>query len=357
MYQQAQLWAESWAGERAILGAWLDLNEHGDPVVELIVSPIRESRGKKVISVTKALAELKNRMDEKNERTALQMSWAQWARDNLDDSIECAEVKQPSVQSQIISILFSEKYKDGDSRVPFSRDDLFSICKKHDIEPLKNMGDGALYAYRYRQILPKYILDTQPDGKEWVILGCGVSKYEFRLVSKSNITPNENLLSIKIPESTPEIIKKYAFEDEQALLAKVRYNRLVDIFFGITTYSLQNHLRTQVKNVGQIEIDEIYVGVDKEGRHFIIPAQAKVDNDKIGYAQLQQDLMYCKERYPKLICRALAAKFMNGERIALFELTIDDDTVKIVQEKHYDLVQHGDISEKDLKSYNDRVAT
>ena len=45
--------------------------------------------------------------------------------------------------------------------------------------------------------------------------------------------------------------------DGPALLAKVRYNRLVDIFIGITCYSLQNHLRTTVRSIGQVEIDEI----------------------------------------------------------------------------------------------------
>tara|TARA_B100002003_G_scaffold90839_2_gene84833 strand:+ start:3468 stop:3965 length:498 start_codon:yes stop_codon:yes gene_type:complete len=162
-------------------------------------------------------------------------------------------------------------------------------------------------------------------------------------------------VSTKVPEATPEIIKRYAFTDEQALLAKIRYNRLIDIFFGIAAYSLQNHLRTTVDAIGQIEIDEIYVGIDRHGRHFVIPAQAKVGNDKIGYAQLYQDLAYCAEKYPRLMCRALAAKFMPGGTIALFELTIDGESVKIVQERHYDLVPEGDISEAELDSYNARA--
>ena len=168
--------------------------------------------------------------------------------------------------------------------------------------------------------------------------------------------PNPDLLATKIPEATPEIIKRYAFSDEQALLARVRYNRLVDTFFGITSYSLQNHLRTTVESIGQIEIDEIYVGVDLHGRHFIIPAQAKVGNDKIGYAQLFQDLAYCREKYPHLVCRALAAKFMSGGTIALFELTISGDAVKIIQEKHYDLVPEHSISEDELADYNSRAS-
>jgi hypothetical protein len=264
--------------------------------------------------------------------------------------------KEPSRQSQIVQAVFFDRYKKGDTSIQFSRPDLFDACEKHGIKPLANMGDGALYSYRYRQKLPKDILDTQPAGKEWVILGRGISQYEFRLVSKSNIIPNTSLISTKIPEATPEIIKRYAFTDEQALLARVRYNRLVDTFFGITTYSLQNHLRTTVETIGQIEIDEIYVGVDKDGRHFVIPAQAKVGNDKIGYAQLFQDLGYCREKYPNLVCRALAAKFMTGGTIALFELTIDGDSVNIVHEKHYDLVPEGAITDEELRTYNTRTS-
>ncbi len=61
-----------------------------------------------------------------------------------------------------------------------------------------------------------------------------------------------------------------SFTDEQALLATVRYNRLTDIFTGVTCYSLQNHLRTTVRGVGQVETDELYVGVDRLGKHYAI---------------------------------------------------------------------------------------
>ena len=67
----------------------------------------------------------------------------------------------------------------------------------------------------------------------------------------------------------------YAFNDEQALLARVRYNRLIDVFLGIACYSLQNHFRTTVSGIGQVETDEVYVGVDKSGAHYVVPVQAK----------------------------------------------------------------------------------
>src|SRR5690606_28685249 len=123
-----------------------------------------------------------------------------------------------------------------------------------------------------------------------------------------------------------------------ALLAKVRYNRLVDVFLGIAAYSLQNHLRTSVAGIGQIEIDEIYVGLDRHGRQFVLPVQAKGGSDQLSVVQTKQDISCCSEKFPSLICRAISAQFMADDLIAMFELALDSGHVKIVDEKHYRLV-------------------
>lgn len=156
---------------------------------------------------------------------------------------------------------------------------------------------------------------------------------------------------IKIPDSTPEIITRYSSGDEQALLTKIRYNRLIDLFLGITAYSLQNHLRTTVTGVGQIEIDEMYVGLNRNGVQFVIPVQAKGGNDQIGVVQTKQDIGYCTEKFAELICRPVSAQFMGNDLIAMFELTLEDGEVKVVEEKHYKLVAADQVFEEDLQAY------
>lgn len=88
LFDQAKAWAESWAGKGAVFGVRLDLDEAGGAVVDLMISPVRESRGKPVISTQKALKELKEATDERNEYSALQTSWADWSRAHLDPQIE-----------------------------------------------------------------------------------------------------------------------------------------------------------------------------------------------------------------------------------------------------------------------------
>ncbi len=148
----------------------------------------------------------------------------------------------------------------------------------------------------------------------------------------------------------------YAFNDEQALLAKIRYNRLVDIFSGVVCYSLQNHLRTTVPEMGQVETDELYVGVDKKGIHYVFPIQAKGGKDKLSIVQIEQDFAVCARKFPSLLCRPVAAQFMQNGVIALFEFEQSDTGVRISSEKHYKLVPPEEVTETDLDGYRRRAA-
>ena len=204
-------------------------------------------------------------------------------------------------------------------------------------------------------LLPS-ILETAPGGQTWIIRPAGRGKYRFVLVSDTPLTPNPNLAVTKIPDSTPGIISKYTFSDEQALLARVRYNRLVDIFLSIACYSLQNHLRTTAPGMGQVETDEIYIGVDKRGAHYAVPVQAKGGTDKLSRVQIEQDFAVCADKLPSLICRPVGAQFMADDVIALFEFEQDGDEIRIVAEKHYQLVPPDAVTDEDLVRYRQRLA-
>ncbi|MBS1828486.1 MAG: endonuclease [Acidobacteria bacterium] len=262
--------------------------------------------------------------------------------------------EQPLYDALIVRI-FKNHYKKGVESFEFDRDEIDSVASSLNVRLPKNLGD-LIYSFRYRKELPKEITDTAPGKKIWIIAPAGRARYRFHLSSASRIVPRTDLVAIKIPDATPEIIALYSLSDEQALLARVRYNRLIDIFLGITTYSLQNHLRTTVKGMGQIEIDEVYVGVNKNGQQFVIPVQAKGGSDQLAVVQTQQDLACCAEKFPTLSCRAISAQFMRDEEntIAIFELTLENDEVKVVEERHYRLVPADAISATDLRCYSNR---
>jgi hypothetical protein len=250
----------------------------------------------------------------------------------------------------LIEHIFFDHWTDGVAEFEFERSEIEEHAKVQEIALPKNIGD-LIYSFRFRTALPDKILETQPEGLEWIIEGAGRARYRFKLVKITRIVPSETLVTIAIPDATPELIRAYALDDEQALLAIVRYNRLIDTFLGLTTYSLQNHLRTTVSGVGQIEIDEVYIGLDKYGCHYVIPVQAKGGNDQIGVVQIGQDLSFAAEKFPDMRCRPIAAQFMAEGVIALFELTLDDGQVKVVEERHYRLVPATDLDQKAIRDY------
>ena len=252
--------------------------------------------------------------------------------------------------SAIIERVFLDHYRAGDVDVVFAREDLIGAAAALGVPVPRNIGD-VLYTFRYRRPLPKAVLDTAPQGKEWTIRGAGQAAYTFRLVTINRVVPNPALMTIKIPDATPEIVTAHAMSDEQALLAKIRYNRLLDVFLGVSAYSLQNHLRTTVKRIGQIEVDEIYVAVDSTGRQFVLPVQAKGGSDQLSVVQSEQDLLWCRERLPDLICRPILTQFAKDDLIAMFEVTMDHDEIRVVQERHYRLVPAAEVTSSDLLRY------
>lgn len=251
----------------------------------------------------------------------------------------------------VIEKVFFDHFTEGTTEFGFRREELEDAITALGVERVKNLGD-VTYSFRHRNPLPDSILETQPEGHEWIIEGAGRGRYRFRLVTTaSRIVPRDDLVVIDIPDATPEVIRAHKLDDEQALLAMVRYNRLIDTFLGITAYSLQNHLRTTVKGVGQIEIDELYIGIDKLGCHYVIPVQAKGEKDQIGIVQPSQDIRFAEQKFPGMRCRAIAAQFLRDEVVALFELTLQAGEIKVVEERHYRLVPADQLDAEAIRRY------
>lgn len=267
--------------------------------------------------------------------------------------VDSSSPKKPTRYQQIMERIFFWYYRDGDREVSFERTDMERAAQELGIDLPKNLGD-ITYTFRYRGTLSASIRSKAPDGEDWIIRSSGRSRYRFVATVVVSIVPNALLAETKLPDATPGMIAMYALGDEQALLAKLRYNRLIDIFTGVTCYSLQSHLRTTVPNIGQVETDEIYIGIDRRGAQYVFPVQAKGGKDKLGIIQVEQDLALCENKFPSLICRPIAAQFIDKDFIALFEFEESDKGIAITSEGHYRLVVSDDVTSGDLEAYRTR---
>jgi hypothetical protein len=108
--------------------------------------------------------------------------------------------------------------------------------------------------------------------------------------------------------------------------------------------------------MGQVETDDLYVGVDRRGAHYVIPVQAKGGNDILSVVQIEQDIAVCRFKFPSLIARPIAVQFMAENLIAMFELEQDGSgDLVIANEQHYQLVDPDEISPSDLDTYRART--
>jgi hypothetical protein len=115
--------------------------------------------------------------------------------------------------SQLIEDIFFQNYKDGDTKVSFQRADFEITAKKLNIKLPKNLGE-VIYSFKFRASLPNSIVAKASKNKEWIIKNIGRSQYAFELVTEAKILPDKMMFAIKIPDATPSIVEKYAFDDE-----------------------------------------------------------------------------------------------------------------------------------------------
>ena len=66
-----------------------------------------------------------------------------------------------------------------------------------------------------------------------------------------------------------------------------------------------------MKGLGQVETDEVYIGLNRHGAHYVLPVQAKGGKDRISVIQIEQDFALCAQDFANLFCRPIAAQFMS----------------------------------------------
>lgn len=249
----------------------------------------------------------------------------------------------------IIAALFERVLIEGQEELFFTQDEVVEVARNLGI-PLRNPPD-LVYTYRSRSELPMSIREKG----NWVIVSKGKGKFAFVKTHRSPfIEIQEGLLPIAIPNALPEIVEKHTASDEQALISAVRYNRLVDIFTDVTCFHIQSHVRTTIEGEGQIEIDELYVGIDADGNEYVLPLEAKSahEREKLGWMQIANMVKYSRQSFPGLRCKPIAAKRGGPNQVYLIEFSdgIGSEKLGIVQMKLYQFVRESDSQRSALDS-------
>ena len=236
-----------------------------------------------------------------------------------------------SRSNQVIERIFEEIYVSGETNLPIERSVFAEIASNLDLATYSDL-DELFDPYRTGRELPEEISSTAPEGYEWVI-ECGeTGLFAFSLIRSLRLFPNDIEL-VSIPDVTPLPVAQYASSDLQAMLARIRYNRLVDLLSGVISFY---HL-SDPREIGQSETDDLYVGFDRQGNHCILPVVAIGLSEKVSRSLIENAFATCRVHFPALVAKPIGAIRTDVNTIALFEFGYVKSELVIKNKRHYDL--------------------
>ncbi len=244
--------------------------------------------------------------------------------------------KDGNAYDRLLTALFKQHWKSGAVDVPFTKDDLIEKAQSLGVK-VKNLPD-VLYTYRNRRPFPHAILAKG----NWVIASRGPGRYAFEKVAGAAIIEVPHKLKrYNIPYAVPEIVARNIANDEQGLLTVVRYNRLLDVFTGVACFHLQTHIQTHVPKHGQVQIDDLYVGVDKNGAGYVLPVEAKDSGESLGIDKVVALTLFAQHKFPNLVCRPMAVIRQAPDEIACieFEPAVELKSVSLMEMRCYRLLR------------------
>lgn len=109
---------------------------------------------------------------------------------------------------------------------------------------------------------------------------------------------------------------------------------------------MQGHIRTFIDDSGQIEVDDLYLGVDMDGNQYVVPVEAKSVKEPLGVVQVVCLNAYARQVFPGLKLRSVAIKAWRDNSIFFMEFndSLDSESVAVIEFRRYRLVREGDPS-------------
>lgn len=239
---------------------------------------------------------------------------------------------------RILLRIIEKKAEPSSTEIEFTATDIIKTAAELGLS-YGNPHD-LVYYFRRRKGFPESLLERGFNELKTV------GKGRFLLV-KSTVPPAitfpQDIAITKIPDATPQIVYERCGGNEQALLTRVRYSRLVDCFTGLSCWHLQGHYRTTVEGGFQIEIDEFYLGCNLDGTWFGIPIEAKTKRERggIGRDQVTAMVKFCLESHPDLKCVPLVIKELDDGTILFLQMTTATrpEKVSIVNVRRYEIIR------------------
>src|SRR5207302_3001421 len=93
------------------------------------------------------------------------------------------------------------------------------------------------------------------------------------------------------------------------------------------------------------EIDDLYVGLNINGKQFVIPVEAKCAGQNLSKTQVAQIIDFARDRFPKLLVRPVGVQELKDGSLVLIEFApeINPDEIKVKEMRRYKLVPMSEV--------------
>lgn len=231
--------------------------------------------------------------------------------------------------------IFLERYRQTNTPIRFTKDDLRLAAEGLDIDLPQNLSD-VVYALRHRSPIPKYIQQTAEDGQEWIIETVARGKYQLIQRPCQNIEADPTAYDFLVEDQTPSIARDFAMKGAPLLECILRKNQILESFLSSPVEHLQSHVRASVTGVGQVEIGSLFFG-PTDGT--IVPVCLIAKPGEFNLTKVTQAMKFASEHYGELNCRPIVAQLLSDSKVALFELYGTPESPQVLQEAHFSLAR------------------
>lgn len=225
--------------------------------------------------------------------------------------------------------------------IPFSKEDVVrhgDVLRHQGISTralaVKNVPD-IIYTFRARADLPAEILATG----HYAIVGRGKGRYAFvKLPRPNRILLPTKMTKVVMDTAIPKWARPYMTNDEQGMLTSIAVNQLVAKYLNLkVAFRLQSHLRVGVRNYGQVEVDELYVGETHKGKHVGIAVEAKDSSalDCLNVSQLFGTAQALRAHFGGMEHHLIGAKPNGANHICMGAFNIPPSADQLKQTKKW----------------------
>lgn len=254
----------------------------------------------------------------------------------------------------IVEQVFLANLRQGARDVDFCEAEIKQAAKKLGIR-VRGGPRAMVSSFRDPDTLPQSVRERAPRGHIWLIRSAGQSRYRFVATRKFMIPPREMLAVTHLVSCSPDLVTKFALDEKQVLLSILRYDRLIDVFAGMSCYCLQGSSVAISGSVEQPNADAIYIGVDRSGAPRVFPVHASGRGQRLSVTQIERSVVLCSRLFPSLACAAIGAQLMPDGLIALRWFQTTENGLGLIEERHYRLMSPNTVTSECLSTYRPGV--